>query len=83
MLRAVRFAVQLDFAIEPRTLDAVKRLAPLVATVSPERVREELVKTLVHGRGRGLRLLDDTGLLRVILPPGGRGRPLSVAWFES
>ncbi len=68
IMRAVRFAVQLDFAIEPLTFDAVRRLAPLVATVSAERVRDELLKTLKRGRGRGLRLLDEANLLRVILP---------------
>jgi poly(A) polymerase len=68
ILRAVRFAVALRFSIEPRTLDAVRRLAPLVAGVSAERTRDEVLKTLKAGRGRGLRLLRDTGLLRVVLP---------------
>ncbi|MDA1195624.1 MAG: CCA tRNA nucleotidyltransferase [Planctomycetota bacterium] len=68
ILRAVRFAVQLDFAIEPATWDAVKRLAPLVRDVSAERVRDELVKVLRFGRGRGLRLLRAAGLLAHILP---------------
>jgi poly(A) polymerase len=68
MLRAVRLAVQLDFAIEPQTLTAVRALAPLVADVSAERVRVELVKILRHGRGRGLRLLASSGLLPVVLP---------------
>jgi poly(A) polymerase len=68
LLRAVRFAVRLRFAIEPGTLGAVRRLAPLVASVSPERVRDELTKTLADGRGRGLRLLRETGLLAVVLP---------------
>jgi poly(A) polymerase len=68
ILRAVRFALQLDFAIEPTTAAAVRALAPLVATVSAERIRDELVKILRYGRGRGLRLLRDHGLLEIVLP---------------
>lgn len=68
MLRAVRLSVQLDFALDPATFEAVRALAPKVADVSAERIRVELVKTLVHGRGRGLRLLRDAGLLAVVLP---------------
>jgi poly(A) polymerase len=68
LLRAVRFAVQLGFAIEPATMDAVRRLAPLVAHVSAERVRDELTKILRRGRGDGLRLLRSAGLLPVVLP---------------
>jgi poly(A) polymerase len=68
ILRAVRFSLQLGFAIEPATRAAVRRLAPLVAGVAAERVREELLKILRHGRGRGLRLLRDLDLLEVVLP---------------
>jgi poly(A) polymerase len=68
ILRAVRFAVQLGFAVEPATMDAVRRLAPLVAQVSAERVRDELGKILRHGRGEGLRLLRRGNLLPVCLP---------------
>ena len=68
ILRAVRFAVQLDFAIEPATWRAVRELAPLVREVSAERIRDELVKIVRHGRGRGLRLLRDAGLLEHVLP---------------
>jgi poly(A) polymerase len=68
LLRAVRFACQLGFAIEPRTLAAARALAPLSARVSAERTRDELVKLLRHGRGRGLRLLASTGLLEHVLP---------------
>ena len=68
ILRAVRFALQLRFAIDPSTAAAVRDLAPLVTTVSAERVREELLKILRHGRGQGLRMLRDHGLLAVVLP---------------
>lgn len=68
LLRAVRFAVRLGFALEPATFAAVRRLAPLAADVSAERTRDELVKILVAGRGRALRLLHRTGLLPVVMP---------------
>lgn len=69
MLRAVRFATVLDFRIERETLDAVREGAAAIADVSAERVRDELTRILVSGRGgRGLGLLLDTGLLPAILP---------------
>lgn len=46
LLRAVRFAAQLDFAIETRTMAAMKQTAPLLARIAVERVREELNKML-------------------------------------
>jgi poly(A) polymerase len=69
LLRAVRFAARLGFEIEPLTLAAMKDLAPLVARVSAERVREELSRILTSGAARrGFELLDFTGLLPHILP---------------
>ncbi|MBY0370916.1 CCA tRNA nucleotidyltransferase [bacterium] len=69
LLRAVRFAVQLGFEIEPQTFAAVKALAPKIASVSAERTRDELTKILTSpAPGRGIRLLDETGLLAVVLP---------------
>jgi poly(A) polymerase len=69
MLRAVRFACQLDFEIEDATFTAVKKLAGLISKVSHERVRDELVKILTSETpGRGMRLLDSSGLLPHILP---------------
>ena len=69
LLRAVRFASTLSFDIEKRTLMTVKRLAPEINRVSPERVREELVRVFTRsGAGRGLELLSESGLLREILP---------------
>ena len=69
ILRAVRFATVLDFTIEPRTRAAVDAHAADIAHVSAERIRDELTRILVSGRGgRGLGLLHATGLLAVILP---------------
>ncbi|PIQ82916.1 MAG: phosphohydrolase [Candidatus Omnitrophica bacterium CG11_big_fil_rev_8_21_14_0_20_64_10] len=69
VLRAVRFSAVLGFAIHPDTLAAVKRFASKLTGVSAERIREELVKLLSGpDPGRGLELLDATGLLPAILP---------------
>lgn len=69
MLRAVRLAVELRFRIEPETARAIQELAPQIVKVSPERIREELVRILTSpSRGEGLKLLDELELLRPILP---------------
>ena len=73
MLRAARFAGRLGFAIEERTFAAMKRLAPEVAQVSCERVRDELTRILTEGGARrGFELLDRSGLLRQVLPEVAR-----------
>ena len=69
MLRAVRFAAQLDFEIEPKTFAAIKSLAPKIKIISAERVRDELLKLFCPPHAsRGLVLLRDSGLLEHILP---------------
>ena len=69
MLRAVRFAARLGFAIEPRTLAAIRAEAAAVHQVSAERVRDELTKILTEGQARrGFELLEETGLLTQVLP---------------
>jgi poly(A) polymerase len=69
MLRAVRFAARFDYQIDPSTFLAIKRLAPQISQVSQERVRDELTKMLTEGRAqRAFQLLDETGLLREVLP---------------
>ena len=69
MLRAVRFAATLSFRLDPETFDAVRLGAGRITEVSPERIRDELVKLFTGPNpGRGLELLDDSGLLKVILP---------------
>ena len=69
MLRAVRFAATLSFRLDPKTFDAVRLGAGRITEVSPERIRDELVKLFTGPNpGRGLELLDESGLLKVILP---------------
>jgi poly(A) polymerase len=69
MLRAVRFAAQLNFEIEPETFSAIQSLARKIQVISAERIREELVKLFRPPHAaRGLVLLRDSGLLAEILP---------------
>ena len=69
LLRCVRFASNLQFTIEPDTLAAVREMAGQIQVVSAERIRDELVKIFTRSHaGTGLKFLDDTGLLPVILP---------------
>ena len=70
MLRAIRFAHTLGFAIEPRTEDAIRRMAHKVSNISAERIEQELTRTLVESPrpGDALRHLHSTGLLEQILP---------------
>jgi poly(A) polymerase len=69
MLRAVRFAASLDFAIEPATFGAIQRLAPTVTAIAWERIGEEVTRILTEGRARrGFELLDQSGLLQSLLP---------------
>lgn len=63
MLRAVRFAARLGFSIEAETFQAVRRLAPQLATISAERIWQELEAILTPAtRAAGWQLLVDTGL---------------------
>jgi poly(A) polymerase len=69
MLRAARFAARFGYRIEAATAEAIRVLAPQIHQVSCERVRDELTKMLTEGRARrAFQLLDDTALLREVLP---------------
>jgi len=69
LLRAVRFAAKLDFALEPLTLAAIRTHAPQLANVAAERVREELERMFADAsRLRAWRLLADCGLLAHLWP---------------
>ncbi|HUK82280.1 MAG TPA: CCA tRNA nucleotidyltransferase [Verrucomicrobiae bacterium] len=69
LLRCIRFASNLGFEIEENTFAAVNEMATQITDVSAERIREELTKIFTRARaGRGLELLDTSGLLQEILP---------------
>lgn len=71
LLRAIRFAVELDFTVEPTTFSAIQANAHLIAHISGERIRDELLKILASPTDRaanGLFLLRDVGLLKLIVP---------------
>jgi tRNA nucleotidyltransferase (CCA-adding enzyme) len=68
LLRAVRFAAQLDFEVEAQTLAAVKSCRHLIKTVSGERILDEMTKLLLSsGVERGIEILYQTGLLASLL----------------
>ena len=68
IMRAVRFAAQLNFSIEPVTLEQVTAFAPRLQLISRERIQVELVKLLTSGRPDHFKLLMDTGTADVIMP---------------
>lgn len=69
ILRAIRFAAQLEFAIDKQTREALERMVDRLKIISQERITEELFKLLSTKQPSiGLRLLYLTGVMEVILP---------------
>jgi len=69
MLRAVRFATVLDYRIDKQTWEALVANAAAILEISAERIRDELVRIFLSPkRVRGWDLLDESGLMRAILP---------------
>ena len=69
MMRAARFTSQLGVSVHPDTREAMVALAPRLAEISAERVRDELVRTLSTDHPRaGIELMVETGLAEVALP---------------
>lgn len=69
LMRAVRFATTLNFSLEPDTWGAVCELAPLLGRISPERIRDELVKMLLlPHRARAFELLTESQLFAQFWP---------------
>jgi poly(A) polymerase len=69
MMRAARFAAQLDFTVDPAVVQAMTEMADRITIVSAERIRDELVKlVMAPNPRRGLSLLVETGLAERVLP---------------
>jgi len=69
MLRAVRFATTLNFNIEEKTKEAIKKNSVWLEAISKERIRDEFVKIIMaDNAANGVELLRDLGLLKYIIP---------------
>jgi len=69
MMRAIRFAAQLDFAIEHKSFRAISRNKERISIISKERITEELNKIILSKKPSvGFKLLFDCGLLQIIFP---------------
>ncbi len=69
MMRAIRFATQLDFRIDPTTYSAISKYRSRIHIVSKERINIELNKIILADRpSRGFKMLFDTGLLKLVFP---------------
>ena len=68
IMRAVRFAAQLDYEIEDETKKAIKELAPTLSKISAERIQTELVKLLQSPHPEKIKMAYELGITAVILP---------------
>ncbi|PZR26165.1 MAG: tRNA nucleotidyltransferase [Citrobacter freundii] len=70
MMRAIRFASQLQFVIEEKTLESIARNAKRISIITQERITDELNKIILSPKpSLGFDLLYKTGLLQIIFPP--------------
>ena len=69
MMRAARFMSQLDFTVDPAVIAAMKSMANRLEIISSERIRDELIKTVMGQKPKlGITLLVETGLADIFLP---------------
>lgn len=69
LIRAIRFAAELEFDIEEKTFQAIKKNVSLIKEVAWERIRDELFKILASGNSYiGIIKLREVGILQIILP---------------
>lgn len=80
LIRAIRFSTQLSFKIEDKTWKEVRKNSQLIAKISEERVRDELLKILASNfPHEGVVLLKESGLLNFIIPELLEGESMSQA----
>lgn len=69
MMRAIRLACQLNFTIETKTLAVIKQKAKKILSISSERINEEFTKIIMSDQAEnGLRLMQEIGLLKALIP---------------
>lgn len=69
MLRGIRFSTQLEYYLDKETFNAINKLSQNIINISVERIRVELNKMLIlNTPSKGFNLLNDTNLLKYILP---------------
>lgn len=74
MMRAVRFHAELGFAIEKKTLEAIKKNAKHLAHIALERIKDELARIILSDNpAEGVDMLHETGLLAYIIPELEKG----------
>jgi poly(A) polymerase/tRNA nucleotidyltransferase (CCA-adding enzyme) len=74
LLRAIRFAAQLNFKIEEETKKTIKKLAKNLQFISKERIRDELIKIVVSDNPKyGFDLMSELGILEQVLPEVAKG----------
>ena len=79
MMRAIRFATQLQFRIHPETFEAIRRNAGRIEIITGERIKDELFKIMASPKPSiGWNLLSESGLLKLILPELERMRGVEV-----
>ena len=73
-MRAVRFACQLDFSIEEKTFEAIKKNAGWLQAIAKERIREEFEKIIMSKKASdGIEFLRKSGLLKYVIPELEKG----------
>jgi tRNA nucleotidyltransferase/poly(A) polymerase len=80
MMRLARFKSKLDFEIDPETKKAARKLSPNILNLSPERVKEELLKSAAQSGDKFadyIQTLDDLRILRYILP-----EVMNLKWYR-